>query len=88
MNISITGKVITATEDNFGVTLVIEQREGMRTNLVAVQCRSDALRRRALEFGKGDVVEAYGLVTSKRGSGNGVGRWFTTVEVENLRKVT
>lgn len=86
MHITITGVVRSIDEDyRKAVLLIIEQRHGLKTNTVAVRCYPESLRRRAQDFKPGDVVEAYGLISSRQGGAER--RWYTAFEAEGLRAI-
>jgi len=85
MNITIKGYVFGIAEDYSAILLLLEQREGTRTNKVAVRCWSNSVKERAQQFGIGDLVEAFGKISSRQGK-NG-DRWFTSFEAEALRLV-
>jgi hypothetical protein len=87
VNVTITGRVL-GTEFGFGgaVMLILEQGNdaGTKTNTVAVRCWRAQTKDRAQQFRRGDVVEVFGLISSRQG---GKGGWFTNFEAEGLRIV-
>ncbi len=85
MNITIKGYVTGVAEDYKAILLLLEQREGIKTNVVAVRCWANAVKERAQQFERGQCVEAYGKITSRQGKTGD--RWFTSFEAEGLRLV-
>ena len=85
MNITIKGYVTGIADDYKALLLLLEQREGTKTNTVAVRCWSNSTKERAQQFNKGDHVEVFGKVSSRMGKTRD--RWFTQFEAEGLRLV-
>lgn len=81
MKLTIKGRVVDHVDDFKALMLVLEERDGLKTNTIAVRCYSDRLQQRARDFKRGDQVEAFGELASRQWNG----RWFTGFEVEGLR---
>lgn len=85
MNVTVKGYVCGIADDYKAVLLLLEQREGTKTNMVGVRCWANSVKERAQQFKKGDHVEAFGLIKSRQGKTGD--RWFTSFEAEGLRLV-
>jgi len=85
MNVTIQGHVIGVADDYKAILLLLEQQQGTKTNTVAVRCWGNQVKERAQQFSKGDLVEAFGRISSRQGKTGD--RWFTSFEAEGLRLV-